>query len=234
MQRLARLTCVLFAVVTLGASRATAGGLLPATPMLPPMIVTVVATSDVPSSLVELTLAEAAAIWRRAGCAFVWRHGDANLGSSAPPPPSSSLRVVIGSQQRRPSDGSLPLGWIVFDDIATPEQEIYVSYASALQFLEVSAPVVGRTAQMPERQRELLLSRALGRALAHELGHYLLASKVHARSGLMKATQTATALFSPDPSPSFIAPAQSRVAMARLAVLQLPMAEVTPRYRGGA
>lgn len=94
-----------------------------------------------------------------------------------------------------------------------------MSYANARQFLEVSALVVGPTAQMPGRQREILLSRAMGRALAHEMGHYLLASKVHTMSGL---------------SGSSLAPAQSRGAKARLAVLQLPIAEVTPRYRRGA
>ena len=35
---------------------------------------------------------------------------------------------------------------------------------------------------MPLAQREMLLARAMGRALAHELGHYLLASKIHTPS----------------------------------------------------
>ena len=32
---------------------------------------------------------------------------------------------------------------------------------------------------MPIFEREMLMARAMGRALAHELGHYFLASKEH-------------------------------------------------------
>jgi hypothetical protein len=47
-------------------------------------------------------------------------------------------------------------------------------------------------------QRDTLLARAMGRALAHELGHYLLASTAHTEGGLMKAVLTAVELFMPD------------------------------------
>jgi hypothetical protein len=43
---------------------------------------------------------------------------------------------------------------------------------------------------------EMLLGRALGRALSHELGHYLLQSKVHTRSGLMRAAWPSQQIFS--------------------------------------
>jgi hypothetical protein len=39
---------------------------------------------------------------------------------------------------------------------------------------------------LPERN-DMLLSRALGRALAHEIGHYLLGTSRHTRGGLMRA-----------------------------------------------
>ena len=48
---------------------------------------------------------------------------------------------------------------------------------------------------MPLNYRDLLLSRAMGRALAHEMGHYLFASKTHAAHGLMRAVHTAPELF---------------------------------------
>jgi hypothetical protein len=53
---------------------------------------------------------------------------------------------------------------------------------------------------MPLAERNLKLGRAMGRALAHEMGHYLLASKVHTRRGLMQATHTASAFFDNDRS----------------------------------
>jgi hypothetical protein len=40
----------------------------------------------------------------------------------------------------------------------------------------------------PIAVREHLAGRATGRALAHELGHYLLAEARHARNGLMRVT----------------------------------------------
>jgi ubiquinone biosynthesis protein UbiJ len=46
--------------------------------------------------------------------------------------------------------------------------------------------------------RETLLSRALGRALAHEIGHSLMKSKAHARRGLMRSAWRAQEFFSAD------------------------------------
>ena len=60
------------------------------------------------------------------------------------------------------------------------------------------------------------LARAMGRALAHELGHYLLASKAHTQRGLMKPVMTAVELFMPDASVFRIDPAQRRAVAARL------------------
>jgi hypothetical protein len=38
----------------------------------------------------------------------------------------------------------------------------------------------------------------MGRALAHEMGHYLLESKTHTLSGLMRAHVSAAEFFGPD------------------------------------
>jgi hypothetical protein len=105
------------------------------------------------------------------------------------------LRVEIGHERRAGGEYRLPLGWIVFDDPKTPEQEIYLSYENALVLLDNSAGIVGPTKLMPQLQRETMLARAMGRALAHEIGHYLLASKVHTAKGLMMAVHTASEFF---------------------------------------
>jgi hypothetical protein len=55
--------------------------------------------------------------------------------------------------------------------------------------------VVGNIEPMPLRRREILVARAMGRALAHELGHYFLASKIHTRRGLLQANRSAAELF---------------------------------------
>ena len=43
---------------------------------------------------------------------------------------------------------------------------------------------------MPPGEVDVLLGRVLGRALAHELGHYLLRSGRHTRRGLMRGDRT--------------------------------------------
>jgi hypothetical protein len=69
---------------------------------------------------------------------------------------------------------------------------------------------------MPIVQREALLARAMGRALAHDWGTTCSPRKVHTGRGLMKAILTAAELFSPDADGFRIEPAQRRVIAARL------------------
>jgi hypothetical protein len=199
---------------------AAAGAPSASSPEMPPMVVTVLPGPGLSPRLVGAVLDEAAAIWRSGGVSFVWRHVP-RVGPVVPPnAPAASLpntlRLTIGDNTGVSTDGHLPLGWIVFDDVAVPEQEIYLSFANARVMVDVARGVVGVVDQMPLAQRETLLARAMGRALAHELGHYLLASKIHTPRGLMKATLTAVELFAPDASAFRIEPAQRRLVAARL------------------
>jgi len=199
----------------------TAGAESPATHALPPMIVTVSAGPEVSPTLVTRLLKETEAVWRAAGFSFLWRRtggpaaadprvavGDAHL--------PSSVRVVIGDDAGAARDNRTPLGWIVFDDDRSPQHEIYLSHANAWRLMEAARPVVGIVEQMPFAQREILLARAMGRALAHELGHYLLASKVHTRAGLLRASRTASELFSPDIRGFAVDAAQRQLIAARM------------------
>jgi len=69
---------------------------------------------------------------------------------------------------------------------------------------------------MPIAERETYLGRAMGRALAHELGHYLLASKAHTAAGLMRSTLPAETLFSPTRTRLDLPRTMRDVLMARL------------------
>lgn len=210
------------AVALFASTACAAGAPAPAfSPAIPPLIVNVTATPGASASLVAHLLAEANAIWRPAGVAFVWQHAArvvvpyARASETGPYVPRT-LRLIIGDNRGPARDGLLPLGWIQFDDAAAPEQEIYLSYRNALQMMIESREAVGDAAQMPTAQREMLLARAMGRALAHELGHYLLASKLHTEQGLMKAILSAAELFSPETGRLRIEPAQRRTIAARL------------------
>ena len=209
------------AVALLASTAIAAGAPAAAAAALPPMIVNVTAAADLSPQLVSLILAEADAIWRPSGVTFAWRRAArvvvpyARASETGPYVPRT-LRLTIGDQRTPMRGGRTPLGWIVFDDETAPAQEIYLSHANAQTLLDESRGVVGAASQMPIAQRELLMARAMGRALAHELGHYLLASKAHTPRGLMKAVLTAVELFSNDAHGFRTEPAQRRAVAARL------------------
>lgn len=164
--------------------------MLIATALAIALTVNVSASPDIPPSLVSSLLAETDAIWRSSGFTFAWRHAPREAGAA-------SLHVVIGHDVRPGRGGGLALGWIVFDE-GRPEHEIYVSHANA-QRLMIEAPgVVGALDRMPLLEKHTLLARAMGRALAHEMGHYLLESKAHTLNGLMRAGITASEFFGND------------------------------------
>jgi hypothetical protein len=190
---------------------------------LPPIGVTVLVAPDVPATLVPHILEEADAIWRPA-LRFVWQ-GDARL--------PTALRLVIDNARGAPMDAETPLGWVVFYD-ARPEPEIHLSYANALALLQASRPIVGGTELMPVLQRDTLLGYAMGRALAHELGHYLFASKAHTPRGLMQTRRGAAELFSRDRSHFQIDDAQKLALAARLTPAPAAAsADRAHRARGG-
>jgi hypothetical protein len=192
----------------------------PATAAAPPIMIAVTVSADISQTLVNRVLAEADAIWRASGITFVWQPAPrevlpyARTGAWGAPA-SYGLRVVIGNDRGAARDQRTPLGWIVFDDGA-PRPEIYVSHANAWALMESARAVVGMVPLMPPVQREVLLARAMGRALAHELAHYLLASKVHTVSGLLQASRTSAELFATDRRGFALDAAQRQQVAARL------------------
>jgi len=195
---------------------------------VPPLVIDVIVATDISPSLVERVLAEAGDIWRAAGLTIIWKR-DGRV--------SSALRLTIGhwANRVRRDETSLPLGWIVFDDDGAPQHAIYVSYTNAHALMDQSRGITGASDKMPRAESETLLGRAMGRALAHELGHYLLASKEHSLKGLMRAKRTAAEFFSIDRS-RFDLDAGQRAAIAvrlmpaaALASLQSSVASQTTR-----
>jgi hypothetical protein len=164
--------------------------MLIATALAIALTVNVSASPDIPPSLVSSVLAETDAIWRSSGFAFAWRQAPDEAAAA-------SLHVVIGHDARPGSAGGLALGWIVFDE-GRPEHEIYVSHANAQQLMIQAPGVVGALDRMPLLEKHTLLARAMGRALAHEMGHFLLESKAHTLTGLMRARITASEFFGND------------------------------------
>ena len=175
----------------------------------PPLHITVWHADNVTASLARKMTEEVDAIWRSSGVTFVWEE-------AAPGRAPGAVEIIVNDDRGRTSSPLPPLGWILFDAHDVPDRLIHVSYANAVALLDDSSPVVGHTNAMPTEERETYLGRAMGRALAHELGHYLLASKAHTARGLMQGTLSATALFSPIRELVGVPPAMCDTMMARL------------------
>ena len=79
------------------------------------------------------------------------------------------------------------LGAVVFlEGSAVPENTLMVSVDEIVRTVHTVKWQNRRLADLPTVTRDHLIGRALGRVLAHEIGHYLLASRVHAHDGLMR------------------------------------------------
>jgi len=201
---------------------AAAAGSLPRAAALPPMVVTVDVTVDLPPVVVSIAQHEADAIWQPTGVTFIWRrapraNAPASVNPADPcPPPPLGLRVVIGDNLGHAPADRVALGWIVFEADGAPAHEIYVSHRTALEFMISTRGVSRPLAQMPTAEQNMMVGRAMGRALAHEMGHYLLGSKAHARRGLMQATHTAYSFFDVDRSAFEIDKAMRQELAARL------------------
>ena len=100
--------------------------------------------------------------------------------------PRGALELLITARTLSGQDpGSL--GWIVFTN-GKPASKITVSMTAARRLLEQSSWRGRALMALPPSIRETFLEQALGRSVAHEIGHYLLRSGVHTTHGLMRAS----------------------------------------------
>ncbi|MGE3956945.1 MAG: hypothetical protein AB7H96_09535 [Vicinamibacterales bacterium] len=81
------------------------------------------------------------------------------------------------------------LGWIEFVD-GEPRREMTVSVAAVARLASAGTWHGRALATMPPAATRTFMQKALGRAVAHEVGHYLLRSTTHDGSGLMRAAFT--------------------------------------------
>jgi len=133
------------------------------------------ASRDVTDSLMYRIRSEASAIWASASIFFEWHRVDSEAEALEWP-------IDITVDDRRASvDPGGALGWITFTD-NRPDHSIHLSRACADDLVRATPGLSDSTIA----SHETLVGRALGRALAHELGHYLLQSKAHSSRGLMR------------------------------------------------
>lgn len=136
-------------------------------------------SSELPAVSRTALIREADSIWRDANVQLHWLKGVEAL------PPGNSLRVLVTPRTvasdmtgSRWAVGELvrfqDRGAVALASISSAER--IVDESQAFQLLDVPA------------MRQYRLGVVLGRALAHEIGHYVLQTNTHAPYGLMRAT----------------------------------------------
>ena len=158
--------------------------------MTPRPKVDVVFDTGTSPALRELALKEARIIWAAYGV-DIGTYGSRECGQD------SAIAIAVtfdDAADRRMTVGSL--GSIRFlDGVPEPAIVLYPRTIAAL----VSVTAASRFfVDAPGVLRELILGRVLGRALAHEIGHFLLRSQQHSPVGLMRALQPTADLIEPD------------------------------------
>jgi hypothetical protein len=128
-----------------------------------------------------------------------------NNGPAVAPPARNAMTqidviVTNGAPVLLAPSPNPPLGNIIFaNGVPTPRITAYRREAERLMALaRVDDKLL---AERPARVREQVLGRVLGRAVAHELGHYLFASRGHATEGLMRASHRTDDLVAPYDQP---------------------------------
>jgi hypothetical protein len=134
--------------------------------------------------VLAIVRAEVDAIWRPYAIEIVWEERW-TPGKQKPDLWVQFLDVAMESKGVR---GAPAVAWIPFAS-GQPMPYVRVSKPNAMALLQTRSWFDGRPIAMAtEDLRRQALGRIIGRAVAHEIGHFLLAAPVHASSGLMRAT----------------------------------------------
>ncbi len=127
-----------------------------------------------PDGVRAVVMREARDIWKDEGVEIAW---------DAFAPASPGIRVLVVSASGASSQGAghqWPVAELLRDGHGAPIAVASVS--AARRVLDAADLAGGPAALVAER-----LGVVLGRAVAHEIGHYLLNTAAHARHGLMRA-----------------------------------------------
>ena len=133
-----------------------------------------------PAPIEPLIAEEAARVWTPYGVAV-------GIGNGTTEPGRDFVTLHVELVDKPASDvNDQALGSILFLDSAPgPTISLYAGTASDL----VSLVAAGSISRWTIAYHNAVMGRVLGRALAHEIGHYLLNTRAHSPSGLMRAVQ---------------------------------------------
>ena len=172
---------------------------------------------------------ETAALWKPYDVALTWIAVDASRGT----PPFGMVRVLKEGCRVEPLCAPTDrrrLGAVVFrDESATPDNTLMLSVATVVDVVARVTWHDRRLTDLPAQSRDHLIGRALGRVLAHEIGHYVLGIRRHSANGLMRSEFRGDQLIGPSRGPFEVPAAEMPLLQIRLAQLttQQPLARET-------
>jgi hypothetical protein len=137
-------------------------------------------------------------------------------------PGHDELRLVV-DESARSNATARSLAWIKFTATGQPADLVTVSIGEARNLMNEGRWRDQPMAQLPEVERQQFMTRSLARSAAHEIGHYLLRSSAHSRTGLMRGRLTVADIMGNDLrvfrlEPSQIDALRRRAAMTGLVV----------------
>jgi hypothetical protein len=147
----------------------------------------------VPTAVQRAAIAEADAIWSPYNVAVTGaeplnahRHDDLTLTVVMNPAPAATDPMWRA-----------PLGAVDFDEAGAPLHIVTVFIVRLVTMIEEARLWHVPAWEWPRVIREQVVGRAIGRVIAHEIGHVLLRTTGHAPRGLMRAVQRADELVDP-------------------------------------
>jgi hypothetical protein len=153
-------------------------------------------TPALPPAVIAAAIVEAGRLWAPYGV---------DVRPASPPEPAGTLApdavtltvvaATPSAAERLRAPGALAA--IEFDAGGLPRPRIAIYSRDVSDFIEHVRVLGASDAQWPRAMREGILGRAVGRVLAHEIGHFVLGTRGHAAHGLMRAEQAADDLVAP-------------------------------------
>jgi hypothetical protein len=177
-RHLAPLTTALLSTAVLLAANLGAAGNTHPSPLFS-LTAQLTVAPDLPPLSQRVLLSEAERIWRREGVQLQWPASRAQEASTA-------LRVLVITRREAVNSGGER--WPVAELVPQTGQRA-LAIASIAGAERVLLEATGYRPALLERHElaDYRLGLVLGRAVAHEIGHYLLATPTHADRGLMRA-----------------------------------------------
>jgi hypothetical protein len=148
---------------------------------------------DMKPAVLALAREEVTAIWKQYGIEIVWEE----RWTPDKQKPDLWVQFVDIALKSKHMGGAPAVAWIPFSN-GVPMPYVRVSKPNATDLLKTRSwfdarPLTNATEDLQNQA----LGRIIGRAVAHEIGHFLLAAQTHATNGLMRAALDPEHLVNP-------------------------------------